>query len=57
MSSMGQFLQAIGWDKFLDDLAERVGRNVMSHRDPEAFHQEKSEIRESLKRLSRGEDP
>lgn len=37
----------------LDDLAERVRRLVPSHRDPERFHVEKSEIEHDLRRLAR----
>lgn len=38
----------------LDALADRVGRLRPSHRDPEAFHVEKSEIERALRRLARG---
>lgn len=37
----------------LDALADRVGRLRPSHRDPEAFHVEKSEIERELRRLAR----
>ena len=37
----------------LTRLAERVERNVPQHRDPEAFHAEKSEIVTELKRLAK----
>ena len=37
----------------LQDLAARVGRLAPSHRDPEAFHEAKSEIAADLRRLSR----
>lgn len=37
----------------LQELARRVDRNVPSHRDPEAFHQEKSEIAEQLRRAAK----
>lgn len=35
------------------ELANRVRRLVPSHRDPEAFHEAKSEIEAELRRLSR----
>lgn len=37
----------------LVDLAERIRRLVPSHRDPERFHVEKSEIEHQLRRLAR----
>lgn len=37
----------------LDELANRVRRLVPSHRDPEAFHEAKSEIEADLRRLAR----
>jgi hypothetical protein len=37
----------------LVELADRVRRLVPSHRDPEAFHEAKSEIEAELRRLSR----
>lgn len=37
----------------LSDLASRVRRLVPSHRDPESFHAEKSEIEHELRRLAR----
>jgi hypothetical protein len=37
----------------LVDLANRVRRLVPSHRDPEAFHEAKSEIEAELRRLAR----
>lgn len=37
----------------LDALADRLGRLRPSHRDPEAFHVEKSEIEHELRRLAR----
>lgn len=36
-------------------LARRVESNVPQHTDPEAFHAEKSEIAEELKRLAQEE--
>jgi hypothetical protein len=36
----------------LEDLAQRVSRLVPSHRDPERFHLDKSEIVEDIRRLS-----
>ena len=36
----------------LRDLASRVERNVPQHRDPHAFHAEKSEIASELRRLA-----
>ena len=36
----------------LRDLAARVERNVPQHRDPHAFHAEKSEIASELRRLA-----
>ena len=36
----------------LRDLATRVERNVPQHRDPHAFHVEKSEIACELRRLA-----
>lgn len=35
------------------EIALRVDRNLPSHRDPEAFHVEKSEIVAALRRLAR----
>lgn len=37
----------------LDALADRVGRLRLSHRDPEAFHVEKSEIEAAIRQLAR----
>ena len=37
----------------LDEIAERIRRLVPSHRDPERFHVEKSEIEHDLRRLAR----
>ncbi len=37
----------------LVEIAERVRRLVPSHRDPERFHVEKSEIEHELRRLAR----
>lgn len=37
----------------LSDLASRVRRLAPSHRDPESFHAEKSEIEHELRRLAR----
>lgn len=37
----------------LDALAERVVRLSPSHRDPERFHEEKSEVAAELRRLAR----
>lgn len=39
-------------DRILD-LAKRVADNVPAHRDPERFHEEKSEIVRELKKVSR----
>jgi hypothetical protein len=36
----------------LQELASRVERNIPNHRDPEAFHVEKSEIARELRRLA-----
>jgi hypothetical protein len=36
----------------LRDIAKRVDRNVPSHRDPDAFHAEKSEIASDLRQLA-----
>ena len=41
----------------LSSLAARVSRLVPSHRDPEAFHVEKSEIVADLRRLARERRP
>lgn len=41
--------------EILRKLAARVDRNVPNHRDPEAFHVEKSEIAGELRRLADGE--
>lgn len=38
----------------LDALAQRVGRLMVSHRDPEAFFIERSEIAHDLRRLAKG---
>lgn len=37
----------------LKDMAKRVKNNVPNHRDPAAFHSEKSEIVDALKSLAR----
>lgn len=37
----------------LFEIARRVERNLPSHRNPEAFHAEKSEIVHDLRRLAR----
>jgi hypothetical protein len=37
----------------LEDLAHRLERLRPSHRDPEWFHAEKSEIADALRRLAR----
>lgn len=37
----------------LEEIAERVRRLVPSHRDPERFHLEKSEIEHQLRRMAR----
>ncbi len=37
----------------LSDLAARVARLSPSHRDPEAFHEEKSEIEHALRLIAR----
>ena len=37
----------------LDELAYRVRRLMPSHRDPERYHVEKSEIEHELRRLAR----
>lgn len=37
----------------LEQLAERVVRLSPSHRDPERFHEEKSEVAAELRRLAR----
>lgn len=37
----------------LEEIAERIRRLVPSHRDPERFHVEKSEIEHQLRRLAR----
>ena len=40
----------------LEDLARRVDRLVPSHRDPERFHLEKSEVAAELRRLAYAAD-
>lgn len=40
----------------LTELARRVLRLRPSHRDPEEFHVEKSEIANELRRLARGDE-
>ncbi len=37
----------------LEEIADRVRRLIPSHRDPERFHVEKSEIEHELRRLAR----
>lgn len=37
----------------IEEIAERVRRLLPSHRDPERFHVEKSEIEADLRRLAR----
>jgi hypothetical protein len=39
-------------ERKLQELAARVARNAPSHRDPEAFHVEKDEIANALRRLA-----
>lgn len=41
----------------LEDLARRVQRLAPSHRDPERYHADKSEVVRDLRRLARGELP
>ncbi|MDP8997813.1 MAG: hypothetical protein M3O03_12565 [Pseudomonadota bacterium] len=45
----------MGWAEKILDLARRVDRNVPEHTNPEKFHEEKSEIRESLKKIANGD--
>lgn len=37
----------------LRDIASRIEANVPSHRNPEAFHAEKSEIADDIRRIAR----
>lgn len=46
--------QAIAPVPDLSDLARRVERLRPSHRDPEAFHVEKSDIADALRRMAAG---
>lgn len=39
-------------ERKLQELATRVARNAPSHRDPEAFHVEKDDIANALRRLA-----
>lgn len=55
MNSIGDLLKNMGWDAKLRDLARRVDRNVPEHGNPQRFHEEKSEISQALKTLSKGE--
>jgi len=55
MKSIGQILKAMGWDAKLRDLARRVESNVPEHANPERFHEEKSEIKNELIKMSEGE--
>jgi hypothetical protein len=45
--------RALGSPPELEVLADRVRRLAPSHRDPEAFHVEKSEIERALRQLAR----
>ena len=50
-TSSGQAGEEMG--QTLEELANRVRRLVPSHRDPEAFHEAKSEIEAELRQLAR----
>ncbi len=55
MNQIGDVLKQMGWAEKILDLARRVDRNVPEHTNPEKFHEEKSEIRESLKKIANGD--
>jgi hypothetical protein len=55
MNSIGQLLKAMGWDTKLRELARRVENNVPRHTEPDRFHEEKSEIRNELLKMSKGD--
>ena len=56
MNSIGDVLKQMGWDEKLRQLAKRVERNVPEHGNPLKFHEEKSEISETLKSMSKVEN-
>lgn len=55
MKSIAEVLRDMGWDEKLRDLARRVDRNVPEHANPQKFHEEKSEISQTLKTMAKGE--
>lgn len=46
--------EQVGQPNALEELAKRVARLSPSHRNPHAFHEDKSEIVAELRRLARG---
>lgn len=57
MNAIGQLFKVLGWDRYLEDMAKRVDRNVPRHSEPDKFHEEKSEIKNCLMKMSKGENP
>lgn len=57
MKHISQILKEMGWDQKLRDLARRVDCNVPRHGEPDRFHEEKSEIKNHLLKMSEGETP
>ena len=55
MKSLGQIMTEMGWDRWLEELAQRVYRNTPDHRDPNKFHEEKDEIVSDLRKIRKGE--
>lgn len=55
MKRLGMILREMGFDREFLDLARRVDANVADRRNPDRFHEEKSEIVEKLKQLSKGD--
>jgi hypothetical protein len=56
LKRIGKLLKEIGWDEKLKQLAGRIDRNVPHYGNPERFHEEKSEIKSELMRMSEGRE-
>lgn len=55
MKRLGVVLKEIGWDRKLADLANRIERMEPRRVDPDRYFEEKSEIANELRKMSRGE--
>jgi len=51
MKAISQVLIDMGWTERLDEIALRVAKNTPDHRNPEAFHEEKSELVREIRKL------